>query len=176
MAITPIPYQAIRFRTDAQVEIDNATCECLGKSYCQLINKNDDTSWQMNSTSIVDNGTFDTDLSDWDIVIAIVVAVTITNESAPDACDGEVVASASGGTGPYTYSIDGITYGASTTFSGLCSGNYTIYVKDANGDEGFADVAIAENIICGDYAGSETDDLLGLTTNQLLNCFTDDFI
>lgn len=176
MAIEPIPYQAIRLRTDAQVEYDESLCGCMEKPFCQLVNKNDDTSWQMTSTTIVTNGTFDTSLTGWDIVTAIVVTVVITNETGPDECDGEIEASASGGTGPYTYSIDGITYGAGDTFSNLCSGDYTIYVKDANGDEGFIDVTIAENIICGDYAGSDTGDLLGLTTNQLLNCFTDDFI
>jgi len=39
----------------------------------------------------------------------------------------------SGGTAPYTYSIDGINFGASDTFTGLTDGSYTITVKDANG-------------------------------------------
>ncbi|SHE51532.1 gliding motility-associated C-terminal domain-containing protein [Arenibacter palladensis] len=37
-----------------------------------------------------------------------------------------------GGTSPYTYSIDGINFGANS-FSGLKDGNYTLTVKDANG-------------------------------------------
>jgi len=50
-----------------------------------------------------------------------------------DGSDGEVAFYGDGGTSPYTYSIDGITYQASGTFSGLSNGSYTGYVKDANG-------------------------------------------
>jgi len=38
-----------------------------------------------------------------------------------------------GGNPGYTYSIDGITFGASDTFAGLTDGAYTITVMDANG-------------------------------------------
>ncbi|WP_297760224.1 T9SS type B sorting domain-containing protein [uncultured Muriicola sp.] len=38
-----------------------------------------------------------------------------------------------GGTPGYTYSINGITFGASNTFTGLTDGSYTITVMDSNG-------------------------------------------
>ncbi|MCP4277617.1 MAG: hypothetical protein GY779_14815, partial [Gammaproteobacteria bacterium] len=38
-----------------------------------------------------------------------------------------------GGNPGYTYSIDGVTFGASDTFTGLTDGSYTITVRDANG-------------------------------------------
>ena len=38
-----------------------------------------------------------------------------------------------GGTAPYEYAIDGITFQASDTFSGLTAGTYTITIRDANG-------------------------------------------
>ncbi|WP_222982592.1 T9SS type B sorting domain-containing protein [Flagellimonas meishanensis] len=38
-----------------------------------------------------------------------------------------------GGTAPYEYSIDGVSFGASPTFSNLTDGTYTITVRDANG-------------------------------------------
>ncbi|MGJ8665951.1 MAG: T9SS type B sorting domain-containing protein [Patiriisocius sp.] len=38
----------------------------------------------------------------------------------------------SGGTPPYQYSIDGINYQSSPTFTGLTPGNYSITIKDAN--------------------------------------------
>jgi gliding motility-associated-like protein len=41
--------------------------------------------------------------------------------------------SVSGGTAPYLFSIDGVTFSSNTTFIGLTSGNYTIYIQDANG-------------------------------------------
>src|SRR5207244_2136601 len=46
---------------------------------------------------------------------------------------GSVTVAGSGGTSPYTYTIDGTTFGASGTFSSLAAGSYTITVKDANG-------------------------------------------
>ena len=41
--------------------------------------------------------------------------------------------SVTGGTAPYLFSIDGVTFSAISDFSGLTSGNYTIYIQDANG-------------------------------------------
>jgi gliding motility-associated-like protein len=38
-----------------------------------------------------------------------------------------------GGTAPYTYSIDGVTFGGSDTFTNLTDGTYTITVRDASG-------------------------------------------
>ncbi len=38
-----------------------------------------------------------------------------------------------GGTAPYQYSINGVTFGASNTFSGLTAGTYTVTIRDANG-------------------------------------------
>ena len=46
--------------------------------------------------------------------------------------DGSITANASGGTGTFTYSIDGINFQSNALFSGLIAGNYTITYKDAN--------------------------------------------
>ena len=40
-----------------------------------------------------------------------------------------------GGTSPYTYSLDNITYQNSNIFNNLSTGNYTVYIK---GDEELA--------------------------------------
>src|SRR5207302_10209391 len=40
---------------------------------------------------------------------------------------------ASGGTGPYSFSKDGVNFGATGTFGSLSAGSYTVTVKDANG-------------------------------------------
>jgi len=46
--------------------------------------------------------------------------------------DGIITATGSGGAAPLRYSIDGISFVASGTFTGLAAGNYTITVKDTN--------------------------------------------
>jgi gliding motility-associated-like protein len=56
--------------------------------------------------------------------------VTIVNELCGGDCNGSLTINSSGGT---SYSLDGITYGASNVFSNLCAGNYTVYTQDANG-------------------------------------------
>jgi SprB repeat len=47
--------------------------------------------------------------------------------------DGSITTTASGGVAPLQYSIDGINYQSATGFINLAAGNYTLYVKDANG-------------------------------------------
>jgi len=56
-----------------------------------------------------------------------------TNTSCYGSGNGSFVISASGGAAPYTYSLNGITYQASATFSNLAAGSYTAYVKDNEG-------------------------------------------
>ncbi|HOU96140.1 MAG TPA: HYR domain-containing protein, partial [Bacteroidales bacterium] len=55
-----------------------------------------------------------------------------TNVTCYGGNDGQVTITASGGTTPYQYSIDGVVYQASSTFMGLSAGSYTVTVKDAN--------------------------------------------
>ena len=48
--------------------------------------------------------------------------------------DGEItVNGVTGGTSPYSYSLDGTKYQSFATFTGLDAGPYTLYVRDANG-------------------------------------------
>jgi hypothetical protein len=54
------------------------------------------------------------------------------NISCNGANDGSITANASGGTGTFTYSIDGINFQSNSLFSGLTAGNYIITYKDAN--------------------------------------------
>ena len=63
-----------------------------------------------------------------------IASVTKTNASCSDASDGSITISATGGIGPYQYSIDnGANYFAGSdphTFTGLPLGTYTVRVKD----------------------------------------------
>ncbi|MBL4703800.1 MAG: SprB repeat-containing protein, partial [Flavobacteriales bacterium] len=59
-------------------------------------------------------------------------AVT-TDANCAGACNGQAVVTGGGGTLPYTYSSDGISYVGSNLFTGLCAGPYNFYVMDSNG-------------------------------------------
>ncbi len=71
------------------------------------------------------------------INIATLPAVTATSTlTTPYTCitTGTItVSGVSGGTAPYTYSINGVTFQPGLTFSGLTNGLYTVTVRDANG-------------------------------------------
>ncbi len=64
MSISIINNQPIRFQnTDS---IDNS-CNCLGQGFCQLVNKNDVTKFQISTNDdLVSNGDFEDMLTDWD--------------------------------------------------------------------------------------------------------------
>ncbi|MCB0537217.1 MAG: hypothetical protein KDE33_06775, partial [Bacteroidetes bacterium] len=58
-------------------------------------------------------------------------AISTTPASCGNA-DGTITITASGGTAPLQYSIDGSTYQASNVFSNQSAGSYTVYVRDTN--------------------------------------------
>lgn len=47
--------------------------------------------------------------------------------------DGEITASVTGGSPPYTYSFDGVNYSSNVILNSLSAGTYTVYYRDANG-------------------------------------------
>ncbi|MFM2138661.1 MAG: hypothetical protein RJA57_968 [Bacteroidota bacterium] len=69
--------------------------------------------------------------------ITITVTGTTTNPTSGVA-NGSIAATASGGTAPYTYSLNGGAFQSSGTFSGLSAGSYTIAARDANTCQGSA--------------------------------------
>ncbi|WP_192877626.1 MULTISPECIES: T9SS type A sorting domain-containing protein [Arenibacter] len=58
--------------------------------------------------------------------------VITTDISCFEGVSGSIQIEALGGTGDYTYSLDGITYRNSPIFNGLAQGNFTAYVRDSN--------------------------------------------
>lgn len=66
--------------------------------------------------------------------IAIVASIpTQTHIDCNGAATGSLTALAVGGTAPYQYSIDGVSFSNSPNFTGLIAGPYTLTVQDANG-------------------------------------------
>ena len=75
--------------------------------------------------------------------------------------DGEILASVTGGSPSYSFSIDGSNFGSNPMFSGLSSGSYTIYYSDANS------CTNSETLTLNDPAA-----LSGvLNLNQPISCF-----
>ncbi len=171
MAITIIPNQPVRFNNIADPE----ACACLGQEYSQLINKDDQTQFQISSTDQVTNGSFPIDLSGWGIYEGIEVNASITNESETGECDGEITATATGGVAPYTYSINGGSFG-SGTFTGLCPGTYIITAKDSDANQGSVTAGITTAANCAAFTGSDANDLLLIDSATIINCFANNFI
>jgi len=72
-----------------------------------------------------------------------------TATSTPASCGSSTgsITLAPTGTAPFTYSINGVTYQASATFTNVAAGNYFVFVKDALGCTGAAIVVV--NSIAG---------------------------
>ncbi len=65
-----------------------------------------------------------------DVLTASSVAQGVTCNGGSD---GSIVITATGGTSPYEYSLNGSLYQSDNSFTGLVAGTYSIVVKDANG-------------------------------------------
>lgn len=83
--------------------------------------------------------------------------LTITAQSSPTTAgnsNGSIVVTASGGTAPYQYSINGsTTWQSSNTFTGLGVGVYIIYVQDVNGCIAIYCVQLTTTTGCDFYMG-----------------------
>ena len=74
------------------------------------------------------------------VEIIITAGPTATASATDPGCagnDGQIVIAATGGSGPYTYSVDGgSTFQSGDTFTGLTDGSYDIVAEDVNGCQG----------------------------------------
>ncbi len=81
-----------------------------------------------------------------DYLITIFENIVVTASTTPS-CSGSqgtgtIIATAVNGTPPYTYSLNNTYYQTSNIFTGLIAGNYTLYVKDAEGNTGTTNCTI----------------------------------
>jgi gliding motility-associated-like protein len=61
------------------------------------------------------------------------LATTVTNATCGASNGAITTGPATGGTSPYTYSVNGGPFTATTSYTGFAAGTYTVVVKDANG-------------------------------------------
>jgi SprB repeat len=77
--------------------------------------------------------------------VAITVSNAVTNNSpCLSAASGSITVTPGGGTGPYTFRLNGGTFQSTNIFSGLTAGFYTITVKDANGCTGSSNATVSD--------------------------------
>ncbi len=64
----------------------------------------------------------------------VIDSVVATDPLCNGDCNGQLIIYGSGGTPPYEYSLDGVTFvPGQDTWTGLCSGNQNVYIQDAAG-------------------------------------------
>lgn len=124
---------------------------------------------------------FSTDSLSTTIIEADVLQIQNNTQdvSCYNGADGSVNILATGGTAPYTYSLDDITYVENNTFDELSEGTYTAYVKDyynisisdnfiiSQPEELIADIIVNQHTACGVADGSATAEATGGTTPYL---------
>lgn len=98
------------------------------------------------------------------IGITVVVSAVKTDAS-PNASNGTITASATGGSG-FTYSIDGSTFQSTGTFSGLAAGTYNITAKNSNGCTGTTSITVGTNDPCAGITVVVTTTKVDPTTGQ----------
>lgn len=84
-----------------------------------------------------------------EVVLSQPTSVAVTAAPVRVSChggtDGQInITSAIGGTGSFTYSINGTVYQSGTLFSGLAAGTYTVHAKDVAGCTATTQVSVTE--------------------------------
>ncbi|TKC01081.1 hypothetical protein FA046_05225, partial [Pedobacter cryophilus] len=123
-------------------ETSSVTLTASGGTGAYQYSKDGITFQSSNSFSSLTAGTYTFSVKDANnctktflITISEPTLLTLTGSNTNILCFGEtssVTLTASGGTGAYQYSKDGITFQSSNSFSGLTAGTYTFTVKDVN--------------------------------------------
>lgn len=126
-------------------------------------------------SSLVTNGFFTSDLSSW--IVADGLTLDVSPYSTPsdhDTCDGTTTMVVTGGTPPYSYSSDGVTWQyAFNVLGGLCYGvDYTLRVRDAYGVMATIPFRYVD---CADFTDSYLAALDNIYIAEVGECYLNDF-
>ena len=110
------------------------------------------------------------------VLVAQPAAILASETTSPVSCngssDGSVTVSVSGGTGPYSVTLNGVTHNGvtgSTTFTGLPTGTYPASITDASSCHGSArGVLIAQPAALSCQLSGNSDMRMGSTGNTLV--------
>jgi len=79
------------------------------------------------------------------VIVSWITVSAISTATCTGGSTGTITVTASGGTTPYTYSLNSGTFQSSNLFSGLAAGTYTVAAKDANGLTSTTSVTVTSN-------------------------------
>ena len=104
---------------------------------------------------------------------SIHVATNVTSAHCFNTASGKVIATVSGGSGPYVYQLNGVLQ-SSDTFAGLLPGNYILLATDLNGCDGQGSFKVnAPNQISVSLSVSDQIILTGMKTQLIANATSD---
>jgi len=109
----------------------------------------------------------------------VIDVVSYTPVSELGKSDGAVEVSVLNGVSPYKYTIDGFeTYNSTGIFTNLAAGELTVEVIDFNCNYDKRIVIIDDKTFCERFEEATTNELIDLeiTTNDIIDCLTNDFI
>jgi len=145
-----------------QYSIDNGVTFQAGNNFTGLIASvytivvEDGATCQTNSTFTLINPT-----------ALVITGSTLTNPTCNGGTDGVIDIIATGGTGAIQYSIDGgITFQAGSSFTGLASGPYSLFVVDANGCQATGLATLTDPTIIS-YTSTIIDENCGASDGQI---------
>lgn len=94
--------------------------------------------------------------------VTISITGNVMNPSGTTA-NGSIIATASGGTGPYTYSLNNGAFQASGQFVNLAAGSYTLIAKSSNGCSGTKSFTLTATVPCSGVTITITPTITGTT-------------
>ena len=98
---------------------------------------------------------------------ALTVSTSAADVSCNGVCDGDVGATAAGGTGPYTYTWNG-GLGAGQNFTGVvCAGTYSVTATDANGCTATGNATVGTPTLLTVTAGGTNADCNGVASGSV---------